>query len=101
MDMKSIIPYVLITIVLIGFTASLVLVGQGIGNANTRNELQKWVGILTAVNSIIVVLFGLVLYWYINNIKPESFMPFTLILITFNIFLSLTAVSISVLQQSS
>lgn len=101
MDTKTLIPYILIFITLAGFTTALVLVGQGIGNANTRNELQKWVGILTAVNAIVVILFGFLLYYYLANIHPASFMPFTIILITFNFFLSLTSVGISVLQQSS
>jgi hypothetical protein len=86
MNIKEAAPYVLVSIVLISIAVSLSFIGQSSGNANTRNELQKQIGILT--------------YYYIQ-INGDAFVPLTIIMLTFNLFLSIMSTSIAVLVQSS
>lgn len=100
MNIKEAVPYVLVAVVLICIAVSLSFIGQSSGNPNTRNELQKQVGILTTVNLLACLILGVLLYYYIQ-INSEAFVPFTIIMITFNLFLSIMATSIAVLVQSS
>lgn len=100
MNLKEATPYVLVSVVLISVAISLSFIGKSSGNANTRNELQKQVGILTTVNLLACLILGVLLYYYIQ-INADSFVPFTIIMVTFNLFLSIMATSIAVLVQSS
>ena len=94
----NIIPIVLVLVVLLSVAFSVSYIGMSAGSSDTRNELQKQVGILTAVNSITVIILGFLMYYYILG-NPSSFVQFTVIMLTFVLFMSIMAVSISVLQQ--
>jgi hypothetical protein len=100
MNIKEAAPYVLVSIVLISIAVSLSFIGQSSGNPNTRNELQKQIGILTTVNLLACLILGVLLYYYIQ-INADAFVPLTVIMITFNLFLSIMSTSIAVLVQSS
>ncbi len=100
MNIKEAAPYVLVSIVLISIAVSLSFIGKSSGNPNTRNELQKQIGILTTVNLLASLILGVLLYYYIQ-INADSFVPLTIIMITFNLFLSIMSTSIAVLVQSS
>lgn len=100
MNIKEAAPYVLVSIVLVSIAVSLSFIGQSSGNANTRNELQKQIGILTTVNLLASLILGVLLYYYIQ-INADSFVPLTIIMLTFNLFLSIMSTSIAVLVQSS
>jgi hypothetical protein len=100
MNIKEAAPYVLVSIVLISIAVSLSFIGQSSGNPNTRNELQKQIGILTTVNLLASLILGVLLYYYIQ-INGDAFVPLTVIMITFNLFLSIMSTSIAVLVQSS
>lgn len=100
MNIKEAAPYVLVSVVLISIAVSLSFIGQSSGNANTRNELQKQIGILTTVNLLASLILGVLLYYYIQ-INTDSFVPLTIIMLTFNLFLSIMSTSIAVLVQSS
>ena len=100
MNIKEAVPYLLVGVVLISIAVSLSFIGKSSGNANTRNELQKQVGILTTVNLLACLILGVLLYYYIQ-INADAFVPFTIIMITFNLFLSIMSTSIAVLVQSS
>ena len=100
MNIKEALPYILIFIVLVSVAGSLIYIASQSGNQNTRNEIQKHVGILSTVNGVAALLLGILLYYYIQ-ITPESFVPFTIIMLTFNLFLSIMSTSIAVLVQSS
>lgn len=93
-------PYILVGLVLVSVAASVVYIGMSAGNSDTRNELQKQVAILTGTNSVAVIFLGFLLYYYIMS-NIQMLVPFTVFLLTFNLFLSIMAVSISVLQQLS
>ena len=93
-------PYLLVGLVLLGLGTSMTFVGMNGGNDTTRNELQKQVGILTAMNLLVCLVLGFLLYYYIQS-SPSSFIPFTIVMITFNLFISIMAISVSVLQQLS
>jgi hypothetical protein len=94
----NIIPIILVLVVLLSVAFSVTYIGLSAGSSDTRNELQKQVGILTAVNSVTVIVLGFLMYYYILG-NPSSFIQFTVIMLTFVLFMSIMAVSISVLQQ--
>jgi hypothetical protein len=100
MDIKELLPYLLVTIVLISVAVSVGYIGYSAsGNQNNRNELQKHVAILTTVNLLTAIFLGILFYYYIQ-MNGGSFVPFTIIMMTFNLFISIMSVSIAVLTQS-
>lgn len=101
MDIKQLLPYMLIGIILTSVAVSVGYIGYSAsGNQNNRNELQKHVAILTTVNLLTAIFLGVLFYYYIQ-MNSASFVPFTIIMMTFNLFLSIMSVSIAVLTQSS
>lgn len=98
MELKQAIPYLLLTLVLASVATTVIYLGVNAGNVDVKNEFQKHIAILTITNLLTSVLLGFLLYYYILS-NPASFFPFALFMIVFNMFLSITAVSISVVQQ--
>lgn len=97
-SLKETVPYILLVLVLASVTGSVAYIGMSAGNPDTRNELQKHVAILTTVNLLTAILMGFLLYYYIL-MNQSSFLPFTIFMLTFNLFLGILSVSIAVLQQ--
>ena len=97
-SLKEAVPYILLVLVLASVTGSVAYIGMSAGNPDTRNELQKHVAILTTVNLLTSIFMGFLLYYYIL-MNQSSFMPFTIFMLTFNLFLGILSVSIAVLQQ--
>jgi hypothetical protein len=97
-SLKEAVPYILLVLVLASVTGSVAYIGMSAGNPDTRNELQKHVAILTTVNLLTSIFMGFLLYYYVL-MNQSSFMPFTIFLLTFNMFLGILSVSIAVLQQ--
>ena len=97
-SLKEAVPYILLVLVLASVTGSVAYIGMSAGNPDTRNELQKHVAILTTVNLLTSIFMGFLIYYYIL-MNQSSFMPFTIFLLTFNMFLGILSVSIAVLQQ--
>ena len=93
-------PYVLVGLVLLLIVISVSYIGTSAGNSDTRNELQKQIGILTATNFITIFFLGFLIYSYVLS-NTQIFVPLTIFMMTFNLFLGVMAVSISVLQQLS
>ena len=93
-------PYVLVGLVLVSVSVSVIYIGMSAGNSDTRNELQKHIGILTATNIVTVVFLGFLLYYYLIS-NTQMILPFTVFMSSFNLFLGIMAVSVSVLQQLS
>lgn len=100
MDLTRATPYILVTLVLASVAASVGYIGYSAGNPDTRNEIQKHIAILTSVNILTSLFLGFLLYYYVLS-SPGSFLPLTIVMMTFNMFLGIMGVSISVLQQSS
>lgn len=98
MQLRETVPYILVFLVLGSVSASVAYIGYSAGNPDTRNELQKNVAILTTVNLLTTIFLGFLLYYYILS-NPTSFIPFIIVMLTFNTFLGIMAVSISVLQK--
>lgn len=94
------IPYILVGLVLISVSVSVIYIGMSAGNSDTRNELQKQISILTATNVITVIFLGFLMYYYLLS-NTQAIIPFTVFMLSFNLFLSIMSVSISVLQQMS
>jgi len=93
-------PYLLVGVVLIGVATSVIYMGMSAGSSDTRNELQKQIGILTGTNVVTVLFLGFLIYYYIMS-NVQMLIPFTVFMLTFNLFLGIMAVSIAVLQQLS
>ena len=96
--LKESIPYILTLFTLASVVGSVVYIGLSAGNADSRNELQKHVAVLTTTNLLISILMGFLLYYYVTA-NPSSFIPFTLFILSFNMFLGIMSISIAVLQQ--
>ena len=94
------IPYILVGLVLISVSVSVIYIGMSAGNSDTRNELQKQISILTGTNVLTVIFLGFLMYYYLMS-NSQMILPFTVFMLTFNLFLSIMSVSISVLQQLS
>jgi hypothetical protein len=97
-SLKEAVPYILLILVLASVTGSVAYIGMSAGNPDTRNELQKHVAILTTVNLLVTILLGFLLYYYIT-MNQSSFLPFTIFMTSFNMFLGIMSVSVAVLQQ--
>jgi hypothetical protein len=94
------IPYILVGLIFISVAVSVTYIGMSAGNSDTRNELQKQISILTAANALTVVVLGFLIYYYVMS-NTQMFVPFSIFMMSFNLFLGILAVSISVLQQLS
>ena len=100
MAFQESLPYVLTGLVLLSVAVSVIYIGMSAGNSDTRNELQKHIGILTATNVVTVFFLGFLMYYYLTS-NTQMLLPFTVFMTTFNLFLGIMAVSVSVLQQLS
>jgi hypothetical protein len=94
------IPYILVGLVLVSVAVSVIYIGMSAGNSDTRNELQKQISILTGTNIITVIFLGFLMYYYLVS-NTQMLLPFTVFVMSFNLFLGIMSVSISVLQQLS
>jgi ACR3 family arsenite efflux pump ArsB len=93
-------PYVLTGLVLVSVAISVTYIGMSAGNSDTRNELQKHIMILTATNVVAVIFLGFLMYYYLMS-NMQALIPFTVFISSFNLFLGIMGVSVSVLQQLS
>lgn len=100
MPLQDIFSGILVLLILGSVAGSVGYIAYTAGNPDTRNEIQKHVAILTTVNLLTTILFGVLVYMYILR-SPASFFPITIVMMFFNMFLSIMAVSISSLQQIS
>jgi hypothetical protein len=94
------VPYILVGLVLVSVATSVIYIGMSAGNSDTRNELQKQIGILTGTNVLTVIFLGFLMYYYVLS-NTQMFLPFTIFMMSFNLFLGIMSVSIAVLQQLS
>ncbi len=94
------VPYILVGLVLVSVATSVIYIGMSAGNSDTRNELQKQIGILTGTNVLTVIFLGFLMYYYVLS-NTQMFLPFTIVMMSFNLFLGIMSVSIAVLQQVS
>lgn len=94
------VPYILVGLVLVSVAVSVIYIGMSAGNSDTRNELQKQISILTGTNIITVIFLGFLMYYYLVS-NTQMLLPFTVFVMSFNLFLGIMSVSISVLQQLS
>jgi hypothetical protein len=99
-NLSQSVPYLLVGLVFVSVASSVIYIGMSAGNSDTRNELQKQVAILTGTNVLTSIFLGFLLYYYLMS-NIDMLVPFTAFMVTFNLFLGIMAVSISVLQQLS
>ena len=100
METRTIISWLLVAVVLFLSGFSTIYMARGIGDENTRNELQKQVSILAITNAIMIIFLGFLLYQFIGT-QPQNTLPFIIVISTFNMFLGIMAISIAVLQKLS
>jgi hypothetical protein len=98
MNLSQLVPYLLLVLVLASVATTVIYLGVNAGNVDVRNELQKHVAILSVTNLLTVIFLGFLLYYYILS-NPASFLPFSIFMLSFNMFLGIMSVSIAVLQQ--
>ena len=100
MGFKEAVPYLMLLAVLTSVGVTVGYIGFAAGTSDSRNELQKHIAVLTATNMFVVLVLG-VLYYYYIQMNSSSFVPMTILITSFNTFLSIMSVSIAVLQQVS
>ena len=86
--------YVMLGLGLSGLTAVMVWLGFLTNNKTNGNEIQKQLGIVTAVTGVLVLIFGGAAYMYFTT-DVNALTPFLLVMTFVNMFLSLVAVSAS------
>lgn len=92
-QMDSKIPlYVMLGLGLSGLVAIVIWLSMLTNNKDNANEIQKQLGIVTAVTAVIMLLFGGAAYMYFTT-DVNALTPFLLIMTFVNMFLSLVAVS--------
>lgn len=92
MDTGKVPLYVMLGFGLIGLVAITVWLGFLTNNKDNANEIQKQLGIVTAVTGVLVLIFGGAAYMYFTT-DINALTPFLLIMTFVNMFLSLVAVS--------
>ena len=98
MDWPSIIQLSLIVLIVAGLGGVIYVLSTFAGDKNNLNDVQRNMGIITAVTSVMVLLLGVLSYLFIR-INPQVFVTLVLILLFLNLEISLIAVSASVLQK--
>ena len=93
-------PYLLVALVIISIGGSVSYIGSSAGNANVRNELQKHMAVITAINVLLSIAIGTLLYYYVTG-NTSSFIPVTILMLSFNIFMTIMCVSVTALQKIS
>jgi hypothetical protein len=84
--------YVMLGLGLSGLVAIIVWLGFLTNNKDNANEIQKNLGIVTAVTGVLILIFGGAAYMYFTT-DVNALTPFLLVMTFVNMFLSLVAVS--------
>lgn len=84
--------YVMLGLGLSGLVAIIVWLGFLTNNKDNANEIQKNLGIVTAVTGVLILIFGGSAYMYFTT-DVNALTPFLLVMTFVNMFLSLVAVS--------
>lgn len=92
MDRGKLSLYVMLGIGLIGLVTVVVWLGFLTNNKDNANEIQKNLGIVTAVTGVLMFIFGGAAYMYFTT-DVNALTPFLLVMTFVNMFLSLVAVS--------
>jgi hypothetical protein len=92
MDTGKISLYVMLGLGLSGLVAIVIWLGFLTQNKDNANEIQKNLGIVTAVTGVLMLIFGGAAYMYFTT-DVNALTPFLLIMTFVNMFLSLVAVS--------
>jgi hypothetical protein len=84
--------YVMLGLGLSGLVAIIIWLSFLTNNKDNANEIQKNLGIVTAVTGVLMFIFGGAAYMYFTT-DVNALTPFLLIMTFVNMFLSLVAVS--------
>jgi hypothetical protein len=84
--------YIMLTLGLLGLIAVITWLGFLTNNKDNANEIQKNLGIISAVTGVLILIFGGASYMYFTT-DVNALTPFLLIMTFVNMFLSLVAVS--------
>jgi hypothetical protein len=68
------------------------------GKSDKSDDVQKQIRIMFIINFFLIVILGAMMYYYVNS-DPAFFKPYMMFMIHVNLLLSLTAVSVSSIQQ--
>jgi hypothetical protein len=93
-------PYLLVALVIISIGGSVTYIGSSAGNSDVRNELQKHMAVITSINVLLSMVIGTLLYYYVTG-NTSSFIPVTIFMLSFNIFMTIMCVSVTALQKIS
>ena len=93
-------PYILFGVFGLGLLSLYFYIGFGSSQTDNASEINKQIGIVAGVTSVLVLLFGLITYVYFS-VNVNYVTPYLLISGNVNLLLSIIAVAISSLRLSS
>jgi hypothetical protein len=91
---------IFLIILLVGGLAGVIYtLGLFVGDKDNLSEIQKKLAIISGTSAALILMLGIFSYLYLR-VNPGAFVPFVLVMLFLNLELSLTAVSVSVLQKT-
>jgi cell division protein FtsW (lipid II flippase) len=91
--------YVLLTLICVLLGVSMYMMSATSSKDNS-NAVKSQIRTMILANFFLVVILGAMMYYYVNS-DPAFFKPYMMFMIHVNLLLSLTAVSVSSIQQLS
>jgi cell division protein FtsW (lipid II flippase) len=89
--------YVLLTLICILLGVSMYMMSSG-GKSDKSDHIKNQIRTMFIINFFLIVILGAMMYYYVNS-DPAFFKPYMMFMIHVNLLLSLTAVSVSSIQQ--
>lgn len=99
MNYSDYVQITLIVILIAGLAGVIYTLGLFVGDKDNLSEIQKKLAIISGSSSALILMLGIFTYLYLR-VNPGAFVPFVLVMLFVNLELSLTAVSVSVLQKT-
>lgn len=78
--------------------ATFVMVGKGIGNPDNKADIQSSIGSILATNGVLCFIMAILSYIYVRA-NPDVLISFTVIMLFVAFYLSLSSLSVAVLNQ--
>jgi hypothetical protein len=93
-------PYILFGVFGLGLLSLYLYIGFGSSQTDNASEINKQIGIVAGVTTVLVLLFGVITYVYFS-VNVNYITPYLLVSNNINLLLSIIAVAISSLRLSN
>jgi len=100
MALQDNLPYILFGVFGLGLLSLYLYIGFGSSQTDNASEINKQIGIVAGVTTVLVLLFGVITYVYFS-VNVNYVTPYLLVSNNINLLLSIIAVAISSLRLSN